>query len=118
MRNIQKIAFIIILGITFSVNAQKTDDLVSVGETFSIQESDNYQYSHINFPKPNFIIKKGAIADYKKLRGVQVVVSEIKSNKGKTRVVLKRKDGKKFFGNFPSVTANIEDAVASGELIR
>lgn len=108
----------LLLMFSYSGNAQVPNNNIEVGETLTIQSSQNYQYSFIDFPKPNFIIKKGGIANYGKLKGTEVVVTEIKNKGTENIIVLKRKDGKKFFGSFPSVTANLEKALRSRELTR
>ncbi|TBW28978.1 hypothetical protein [Gramella sp. KN1008] len=112
------VSMLLIFFISFSANAQNSFNDIKVGETLIIQDSEQYQYSHIDFPRPNFIIKTGGIADYKKLVGTRVVVTRIETEGEETRVSLKRKDGKKFFGSFALVSANLEKAITSGELKR
>ena len=116
MKYISALTLLIFFVFSNSINAQNSPE-VKVGETLSIGSSDNYLYSDVKFPKPNFIIKQGGIANYKKLEGTLVEVSEIRKNsKDQTVVILKRKDGKKFFGSFSAIRANYENALASGEL--
>lgn len=98
-----------------SVNQEPTN--VKVGDVFEIGTPETNTYKHIDFPRANFIIKRGGIANYKRVEGNQVVVTSIKENKdGTTRVKIKRKDGGRFFGSHTVVTADFDDAVKSGEL--
>ncbi|MDR5590042.1 hypothetical protein [Christiangramia sp. SM2212] len=113
MKCFRILSIFLILIISTPVNAQE-DDQISVGETLEIGTSKNFQYSDVRFPKLNFIAKRGGRASYDQLAGVKVVVSEIKNS----TVILKRKDGKKFFGSFPEIKANYSDAIASGELLK
>ncbi|CAL66032.1 hypothetical protein GFO_1058 [Christiangramia forsetii KT0803] len=99
------------------MKAQDADTL-KVGDILTIETPKNYQYSHLNLPKANFIIKSGEIVNYKKLPGTRVEITKIKTKNSKTIVLLKRKDGKKFFGSFPSIRASYKKALASGELSR
>jgi len=117
MKYFTALSLFLALFFTNSINAQKSDDL-SIGEVLTIESPENYQYSHLKLPQANFIIKSGGVVNYKKLIGTQVEIKEIKTSNNKTVVVLKRKDGKKFFGSFPSIRANYEKALASGELSR
>ena len=71
----------------------------------------------MDFPRANFIIKAGGRPDYSRLKGLEVEVAEVKTDKkGDVKVTLKRRDGKKFFGSFPAVTANYKKALSTGEI--
>lgn len=98
------------------IYSQESD--LSKGDVLKIASPSAYSYNHINFPKANFIIKKGRIADYKALQGVEVIVDEVTERNGDLVVLLKRKDGKKFFGLQRTVTANFDGAVKAGEITR
>ncbi|MER3373767.1 MAG: hypothetical protein RIM83_03935 [Allomuricauda sp.] len=98
-----------------SLNAQE----VSVGDVFEIGTPDAPQYEHIDFPRANFIIKRGGIANYKRVEGNKVVVTSVKEKKdGTLKVRIKRIDGNRFFGSHWQVAANFREAVASGELVK
>ena len=106
---------------TFSINAQSTGpealNGVKEGSVLQIGTLDSPRYKHIDFPRANFIIKKGGIANYKKMEGVKVVVTAVnKKNDGTLQVQIQRKDGKRFFGNQSVVNADLKDALESGEL--
>ncbi|MEO1012289.1 MAG: hypothetical protein AAFX53_13355 [Bacteroidota bacterium] len=101
----------------FSSNAQSDSDLVQVGDVLTIGTAENGNFNHIDFPRKNLIIKRGGIANMKSVYGNVVVVTDVKSmNDGNTEVVLKRKDGRKFFRHLASVKADLENALADGEL--
>lgn len=116
-RFINKLVLCAGLFISYSINAQFENN-VEIGDVLKIGETNNYQYTHINFPKPNFIIKKGGIANYGQLAGTLVEVTKIRTNdKGQTSILLRRKDGKKFFGSFSEIKADYQQAIASAELV-
>jgi len=84
---------------------------------FSVSAPETHAYKHINFPRANFIIKRGGIANYKRAEGYKVVVTAIKEKKdGSTQVKIKRNDGGRFFGSHTVVSADFKEAIASGEL--
>jgi len=119
MRIFCKLIFFLGLIILSPVNAQESWDHAGVGDILEIGHTDNYQYTHVKFPKPNFIIKKGGIANYEKLAGMLVEITSVKiDDKGNTSVLLKRKDGKSFFGSFPEIKADYLKAIASEELMK
>lgn len=90
---------------------------IAVGDVLQIGEPVVSQYKHIDFPRANFIIKSGGIADFKTVKGNHVVVTAISENaKGETKVTLKRKDGRKFFRNYATVNADLAGALNDGEL--
>ncbi|MCR1024655.1 hypothetical protein NQT66_07535 [Cellulophaga baltica] len=90
---------------------------VRVGDLFKIGKPKASAYKHIDFPKANFIIKKGGIANYKNTEGELVVVTAIKEKKnGVTQVYIRRKDGGRFFGSHTVVRADVNQALSTGEL--
>lgn len=91
---------------------------VQIGDVLEIGTSKRMDYKHINFPRANFIIKRGGLANYKGLKGDRVVVTAIETNKdGSTKIKIKRKDGGRFFGSHTVVSADINNALAAGELL-
>lgn len=112
------------IALLFSVsvlNAQQTTNVtpsaVEVGDVFEIGKPETNKYKHIDFPRANFIIKRGGIANYKRVEGEKVVVTSIKEKKdGTTEIKIKRNDGGRFFGSHKYVEADIDQALASGEL--
>ncbi len=105
---------------TFGLFAQSetaTTD-VKIGDIFEIGSPVTNTYKHIKFPKSNIIIKRGGIANYKRIKGSVVVVSSIKEKKDGTTVAnIKRKDGGRFFGSHTVISAHLNDALQSGELL-
>ncbi|SMC43841.1 hypothetical protein [Cellulophaga tyrosinoxydans] len=91
---------------------------VKIGDMFLISETHGDHYNHIKFPRKNHIFKRGAIADFKRLNGLKLVVTSITTDSNyKTMVTLKRHDGKPFFRFFPSVEAHLEKALEAKELL-
>lgn len=105
--------FVFFSGLVYS---QNTDSKVNVGDQFVIANTDNYK--HINFPKRNFIIKKGGIANYDNIKGKTVEVTSIKEKKnGNLVATIKLISQKKFFNSHKYVTVNISEAIDNKELI-
>lgn len=103
----------------FTITSAQVKQQVPVqeGAIFTIGNPSSAKYKHINFPRKNFIIKRGGIADMKTLKGKKVeVVRYAYTSDGRTEVTLKPLDGGKFFRKFPTVKAHLEDALQLGEL--
>lgn len=95
--------------------AQNSD--VKVGDVFVIEEVENNNYKHINFPKNNFIIKKGGIANYNKVKGQEVEITSIKEKKDGTLVAtIKLTSDKAFFNSHKYLTVDIAKAIENKEL--
>lgn len=115
-----KYAIILLFSVSL-INAQETTNQkstdVQVGDVLEIGSPEAEMFKHIDFPRANFIIKRGGIANYKSVEGNKVVVTSIKEKKdGTTQVKIKREDGGRFFGSHKFVAADFKDAVKSGEL--
>ncbi|WP_282179604.1 hypothetical protein [Maribacter stanieri] len=102
------------------INAQDTATTptsVDVGDVFEIGKPETNKYKHIDFPRENFIIKRGGIANYRQAHGEKVVVTAVKEKKdGTTQIKIKRNDGGRFFNSHTVVTADFKEAIDSGEL--
>ena len=99
------------------LNAQSSNSSIAVGDMLIISQPVYDTYKNIDFPRKNTIIKRGAIANFNGLKGLKVVVDELKTSKnGSTIISLKRIDGKKFFRFYETVTADFNDALNSGEI--
>ena len=97
--------------------AQSSNNTVNVGDVFVIGEVENNQYKHINFPKPNFIIKKGGIANFNNLKGKEVEVTAVKvKNDGSVKATIRLTSNKSFFNSHKYVTVDILEAIEHGEL--
>ncbi|MBT8293436.1 MAG: hypothetical protein HKP39_01345 [Eudoraea sp.] len=91
---------------------------VQVGDIFKIGDSEAPRYEHIKFPRPNFIIKRGGVANYKGLPGNKVVVTSVEEKMDGTLLVkIKKADGGRFFGSHWEVSADLKGALETGELI-
>lgn len=89
---------------------------VQEGAEFRIEKPEG-TYQHIQFPRANFIIKRGGIANMAATDGLTVVVDRVSRKNGNQVVILKRKDGAKFFRNFRTVAAHWPEAIEAGELV-
>lgn len=109
--------FSVILIFAYKAQAQNLNPEVEVGDVLTITGSADNNLKSFNLPKANFIIKKGGIADYKRLRGHRVEITAITTEEdGSHKLVLRREDGRKFFRSFPVITAKLEPALANREL--
>lgn len=106
--------FIFFAGISMAI-AQTTS--VQAGEELVLVVPEDGTFSHVDVPRKNIIIKRGWIADMKSLDGNRVIVSEVLETPDGTEVVLKRKDGRKFFRSFPTLTAQWPAVLESEELV-
>ncbi len=90
---------------------------VQIGQELTIETPSDHEYRFIYFPRKNFIIKQGGIADLKMVRNLKVIVTDLEYREGtKTLVTLKRKDGGRFFNALFSVKADLDRALNAGEL--
>jgi hypothetical protein len=103
--------------LTAKNNSKPNQQNPQVGDIYEIGKPETRTYRHINFPKPNFIIKKGGVANYKLAVGKKVIVTSVKKKKdGTNQVTIKREDGGRFFGSHTFISANFEEALEAGEL--
>ncbi|WP_027137476.1 hypothetical protein [Gaetbulibacter saemankumensis] len=116
----KKVLFLLLFvsGLAFANNNNpvNSQDTPQIGDELIINAVSNIKYNHVNFPKLNFIVKRGGLATYKTVHGNEVVIKEVNAENGKTTVVLEKKDGSKFFGYLTSVEADYEASLNSGEL--
>ena len=90
---------------------------IKIGDELTIEKPAGIDYQHIYFPRKNFIIKQGGIADLKTVKNVVVVVTDIKyGSNNESIITIKRKDGRRFFFALRHVKANFEGAIENGEL--
>jgi len=88
------------------------------GDIFQIGTADYDNYKHINFPRANFIIKKGGIANYKNIKGQKVVVTSVKEkSNGKKVATIKLVDSRRFFNSHKYITVDIDEALKTKELL-
>lgn len=99
------------------LSAQAPSTALDEGDLVTLDIPLGSEYQHLDFPRKNIIIKRGAIPNFNNLIGEKLVVARILTDKyGRTRALLKRKDGLNFFRFYPSVTADLEKALADGEI--
>ena len=105
---------LVFLGFCFLSTAQNEP---KVGDVLVIESPSSHVYNHVKFPKLNILAKRGKVANYKSVHGNLVVIDEIiEAKDGSKHVVLKKKDGTKFFGYLTKVRANYEKSIKSGEI--
>ena len=111
----KKVVFILLFfGFCFTISAQSEP---KVGDELVINAQKGHSYNYIKFPKLNTLNKRGKIANYKSVHGYIVIIDEVMTDKNNTTyVVLKKKDGSKFFGLNSTVKANYAKALESGEM--
>lgn len=110
-----------LLMILFSgiIYSQSSNASINIGDVFLINEVKNNNYKYINFPRPNFIIKKGGIANYKNIKGEKVEITTIKEKKdGDLVATIKLTSKKKFFNSHKYITVDINEAIRKKELLR
>ncbi|QDO94072.1 hypothetical protein FNB79_08795 [Formosa sediminum] len=117
MKKVFFFAGVFMLG--FSANALTVNPApVSVGDVVTVGVPSQFAYSSINFPKSNFIIKRGGVVNYNNLAGLQVEIVSITDKKdGSREAVIKRADGRKFFKVLSTVSVAIDEAVETHELL-
>ncbi len=105
---------VLFFGFCFLASAQTTPQ---VGDELRIKTPTSQTYNYVKFPRPNFLIKHGVVTRYKSVYGNSVVIDEVWTNaNGNTYVMLKKKDGSKFFGYVTTVKANYTKAIAANEM--
>ncbi len=106
---------LLFFGFCFSLGAQTEP---KVGDELIIKEQKGQSYNYIKFPKLNILSKRGKVANYKSVHGNTVVIDDIITDKNNnTYVILKKKDGSKFFGYLSKVKANYDKSISSGEMV-
>ncbi|WP_179317608.1 hypothetical protein [Winogradskyella undariae] len=101
-------------GIFLTVSANNTP---KVGDILTVKTPSTESFKHIDFPKKNILIKRGVVTRYKSVDNEAVIIEKVSTtDNGSTSVILKKKDGTKFFGFLNKVEANYEKAINAGEL--
>lgn len=102
------------LGFCLFIGAQSTP---KVGDELIVKAPNGQNYNYVKFPKLNTLIKRGQVGNYKSIYDNTVVVEKVLTkDNGSTYVILKKKDGSKFFGLKTSIKANYTKAIEAGEL--
>ena len=99
--------------------AQISSSNVEIGDVFIIGDVDDSNYKHIDFPRANFIIKRGGIVNYNRIKGAKVEVASIKKKKdGRLVATIKLTSNKYFFKSHRYVPVDIIEAISNKELLR
>ena len=110
---------VLLFFITAFMYSQSAASNFNVGDVFLIGTVKYNNYKYINFPRANFIIKKGGIANYKNIRGEKVVIIAIEEkNNGKHVATIKLSKPRKFFNSYKYVTVDVHQAIKNNELLR
>ncbi|KAB1070346.1 hypothetical protein JJL45_11415 [Tamlana sp. s12] len=115
----KKLTFLLFLafGFSFANTTNPISQDVQVGDELVINVQKADKFNHVDFPRLNFIVKRGGIGNYSSVDGEVVVVKNVTTNnQGNTQVTLERKNGKKFFGYLNAVDADLTKALNSGEI--
>ena len=105
---------LLVLGFSTTLSAQ---DQPKVGDELVIEKTNTQSYKYLKFPKLHTLTKRGKVANYKSVYGNNVIIDEVITKAdGSTYVVLKKKDGTKFFGYLTKVKANYSKSIDAGEL--
>lgn len=101
----------------YSMNAQENyASSAKVGDQLVIGDPISVSYENINVPRKNFIIKRGGIPNMSTLKKSIVTITKI-SESNNPVITFKRSDGKKFFKAYRTLTANLNSAINSGEMM-
>lgn len=106
----------------YGLSAQKVSDCdlpytINKGDVIEIADPSASTYKYINLPRPNFLIKRGGIANFNRLKGQKIVITEVEITKDcKREIRIKRQDGKKFFNTLKKMSIDLEKAMETGEI--
>jgi hypothetical protein len=104
--------------VTALMYSQSSSSDFNSGDVFLIGNVKYNNYKHINFPRANFIIKKGGIANYKNIKGKKVVITSIDEKRnGKRVATIKLVEPRKFFNSHKYLTVDIDEAIKNKELL-
>lgn len=112
------LSFVLAFFASVIMYAQNSTADYNKGDVFQIGSAHYGNYRHINFPRANFIIKKGGIPNYNTVKGQKVVIISIDEQRnGKRVATIKRVDSRKFFNSHKFVTVNMDKAIKHKELL-
>ena len=110
-----KYTIVLLAFLMFSYSSFSQNEISDLkpGDILYINKDSNTPFQYLYFPKPNFIIKRGSIANYKDLNGMQVQIEAITDEFVARLIPL---NGKKFFNIFSYVNADLKSALNNKEL--
>ena len=87
------------------------------GEELRLNLPESGSFDHLDVPRNNFIMKQGGIVDMQRLDNAVVVVDRVRETRKGTQLVLKSKDGNRFFKSHRYLTASWPQVAESKELL-
>ncbi|WP_299672516.1 dihydroorotase [uncultured Polaribacter sp.] len=113
--------FCVVGFLSFSLSSQETNKIYSktaIGDVFKIADVAHNSYKHIDFPRANFVIKKGGIYTFKNIIGKKVVITSIKQKADGTKIAtIKLKNGGRFFNSHKYLKVDLKNALLQRELV-
>ncbi len=110
------LAMLLVFGFHLTTYSQDKISRPEVGDILMVNAPNGTYYNHVYFPKLNFLVKRGKIANYKSVHNTMVIVKDVTDKNGNLYITLSPKDGSKFFDYVSKVNANYYKSIASGEL--
>lgn len=86
------------------------------GAELRIELPESGSFEYLDVPRNNFIMKRGGIAGVEQLDHTTVLVDEVRETPKGIQLILKRKDGKRFFKSHRYLTASWPEVAESNEL--
>ncbi len=112
----RKLVFIAVLTVFFPLSTAKAQQpQIAEGMVLELVKPDG-DFKHLQVPRKNFTLKQGGHANMHALNGDLVVVEKVQQLGEQHKVVLRLKDGRKFFRVYPTLTAHWPEALQAGEL--
>lgn len=112
------LSLVVLVFFIAKMTAQTEVSQVKVGDVFVIGNMTSNSYKFIHFPRANFIIKRGGIANYNKLSGQKVVITNIDETHANHSATIQLLHSRKFFKSHQSVKVNLLKAIKNKELLR
>ena len=115
--NILKLTLLFLIPVFTSAQDSTAD--YNSGDVFIVGDKKYNNYKYIDFPKPNFIIKKGGIVNYKNIKGEKVIISSVdEKSDGTIQAIIKLAKSRKFFNSHKFVSVDISKALENKELVK
>lgn len=111
-----RILFVICIVALGYVSAYSQSTPPQEGEELQLNLPESGSFEYLDVPRNNFIIKQGGIVNIEQLDRTQVVVAMVRETRNGTQLVLKRKDGNRFFKSHRYLTASWPEVSESNEL--
>ena len=109
--------FVICIMMLGLVSAYSQSTPPQEGETLLLKLPESGSFEYLDVPRNNFIMKQGGIVDIEQLNNTTVVVDQVRQTRKGTQLVLKRKDGNRFFKSHRYLTASWPEVAENNELL-